>query len=400
MAEASVSVDRDQFSCPVCLDLLKDPVTINCGHSYCMGCIKGCWDQEAQRGVYSCPKCRQTFRSRPVLGRNNILAEMVEKLRETVASLDQNSPAGPTDVACDVCTAPKFKAVKSCLVCLASYCGTHLRLHSELNPGNRHKVIDNPDQMKKRICPYHNKPLNEFCCTDQKFICRMCVLDYHRGHDVLPVEAERAQKQGQIGTIQTQYRQRVLEREKKLRQLKQGIQSLKVSAQATVNEYEKMFTELVSSLKKKSSELTELIRSRERAELERTEGILKRLEKEIAELKRRDTELWQLSQCDDDWLFLQNFPSLSTLPGSEHFPNITVNLPSFGDTRKSVSELKKQVEALCRKECDKVSLQDFHQLTVDTNSAYEYLGLTEEPGPTSTPLSVSALAFGFLTAQT
>ena len=81
MAQAPFSLDQAQFSCcPICLAVLKDPVTIPCGHSYCMTCLRDYWDSTQEQQACSCPQCRATFNPRPTLGRNTVLAEMLEKL--------------------------------------------------------------------------------------------------------------------------------------------------------------------------------------------------------------------------------------------------------------------------------------------------------------------------------
>ncbi|XP_048099928.1 E3 ubiquitin/ISG15 ligase TRIM25-like isoform X1 [Alosa alosa] len=224
MAE-SISSNEDLLMCSICLDLLNDPVTILCGHNYCMGCINGCWDQEDQNEIYSCPQCRQTFAPRPVLNKNNVVAGLVEQQRKTrmqAASLALCRPAGPGDVECDVCTGRKLKAVKSCLDCLVSYCETHLKVHNDIHPGRKHSVTDATCQLQERICPRHKKAFDIFCRTDQSCICYLCMMDEHKGHDAVTAAAEWADKQKQMGKTQIGFQQIIQEREKELQELKKG----------------------------------------------------------------------------------------------------------------------------------------------------------------------------------
>ncbi|XP_027032799.2 tripartite motif-containing protein 16-like [Tachysurus fulvidraco] len=376
MAEANIFVAQDHFSCPICLDLLKDPVTLSCGHSFCMFCINGCWDQEDQQGVYSCPQCRQTFTQRPVVSKNSVLAEVVETLKKTGLQATQPAQclAGPEDVKCDFCIESKCKAIKSCLVCLASFCETHLQPHYESPAFKKHKLVEASRRLQDQICSQHDKLLEFYCRTDQQCICMLCMIDKHKGHDTVSATAGRAEKQKQLLAVQGKYQQRIQEREKELQELTKAVESHKHSAETAVQESEKTFTDLIKTLERRRSEVTALIRAQEKAAVSQAEEVMKKLEEEIVELKRRNAEMEEFSHVEDPIYFLQNFRAISAPLQHADLPTITVNsLHTFEDVIKSVSELRNNLENHYKERTEKMSSQVKKVRVIPPQSRGEFL---------------------------
>ncbi|XDV49853.1 hypothetical protein PO909_019025 [Leuciscus waleckii] len=125
-----------------------------------MDCIKRCWDVDFYRGVYSCPTCRTTFNQRPALSRSTVLAGILGGMKQKV-------PARP--VTCDVCKGRKVKAIQSCLVCMASYCQTHVRPHYESKAFKIHKLVKASPILQHQICPQHHKALAAVENSDRIF---------------------------------------------------------------------------------------------------------------------------------------------------------------------------------------------------------------------------------------
>ncbi|XP_060743855.1 E3 ubiquitin/ISG15 ligase TRIM25-like [Tachysurus vachellii] len=399
MAEAGMSTDQDRFSCPVCLELLKDPVTTPCGHNFCKMCINCRWDKEDQKGIYSCPQCRETFTPRPVLRRNNMLAEVVELKKTELQAVSPARCYARPDVECDSCTGRKRKALRTCLVCLASYCEDHLQPHYQSPAFKKHKLVEACAELQEKICSEHDKLLGIYCHTDQSFICYLCTLEEHKGHNTVSTEAERTEKQNELKKEQMKSQQRIQEKQKKVQELKQTVDIIKRCSQEAAFDSERIFNELISYMEKKRLEVMELIRAQEKAEVSRAEQLLNQLEQEIADLNRKVTEMEQLSHTHNDIHFLQSFPSLCVSPGCDDSLSFTVNQHlSFDGVRKTLSDLKKQVEQICEEKVNKVCLEaatiqmilpselksreDFLQyfcyLTLDPNTAHRQLILSEK----------------------
>ncbi|XP_067462335.1 finTRIM family, member 67 [Thunnus thynnus] len=354
MAQAGVVLDKDQFNCSVCLDVLRDPVTIPCGHSYCSDCIQNYWDQDDYLGVFVCPQCRQSFNPRPLLARNTMLADVVERFKKTGLQDVTQTPANQSfaeadDVECDVCTGRKNKAVNSCLVCLASYCDVHVQPHYESAVFKKHKLVSATKKLQETICPQHGKLLEVYCRTDKQCICYLCLTDEHKGHDTVLAEAEIQQKQRQLGDMKQTSQLRIQQREKEAQDLRHAIYSLTRSARAAAEESDAVFTELIRSIELKRFEVRELIRAQEKTVVSQAEQLLEKIQKEIAEQKKNEAELDKLSHTEDHIHFLQSCqslqapPVLSALPSINMDPNLT-----FGPVMTAVSDFKGLLQEVCQ----------------------------------------------------
>lgn len=102
-------------------------------------------------------------------------------------------PASWEEVLCDVCLGEgRPRAVKSCLVCLTSYCEEHLQSHS--TRFTKHKLMEPVANMADRMCPKHERLLELFCKKDQTCVCVLCTETDHRAHYTVPVEREWSEK--------------------------------------------------------------------------------------------------------------------------------------------------------------------------------------------------------------
>ncbi|CAL8248834.1 unnamed protein product [Lota lota] len=134
------------FSCPICLDVFSSPVSTPCGHNFCRTCITTLWDLQVQ---YKCPVCNELFHTRPEIRVNSFISEMAAEFTKSVRLKEPY--VEPGEVPCDVCTGTQLKAVKSCLMCLTSYCHTHLEPHQRVAGLKRHQLVDPMDRLEDRI---------------------------------------------------------------------------------------------------------------------------------------------------------------------------------------------------------------------------------------------------------
>ncbi|XP_020772913.2 E3 ubiquitin/ISG15 ligase TRIM25-like [Boleophthalmus pectinirostris] len=351
MAAKDLGIDQELFSCSICLDLLKIPVTIPCGHSYCMICINTHWNEEVGKQSYSCPQCRQSFSQRPVLVKNTMLALLMEGLKKSgpPAAPVSHCSAAHGDVSCDLCSGSKVKAVKSCLQCLVSYCKEHLQPHYDVAALKKHKLVEPTENLQDNMCSQHDEVMKMFCRTDQRCICYLCSVEGHKGHDTVMAAAERTEKQRELDNIREKIIHRIVNTEKNVTSLERDGKTIQNCANAAVDSSDQGLSELIGLLEKRISEMKKQIRSQQEAEEHKVKELQDKLQQEITELKKIHSELDSLSHTEDHLQFLRKFTSISKVSKSSKSSYTSRSTPPFQDmVSAALSDLKNKLSESCQ----------------------------------------------------
>ncbi|XP_006872966.1 PREDICTED: tripartite motif-containing protein 60-like, partial [Chrysochloris asiatica] len=130
---ASLTDLQAEASCLICLDYLKDPITIACGHNFCHPCIQQCW--EGLEDIFPCPNCL-----------HHCLDKNYRKNLQFCHMLD---------------TVKQLLTTKS----------------------------NSIQRKEKPLCDKHNLQLDLFCENDLELLCPRCRMSsQHLDHHLMPID--------------------------------------------------------------------------------------------------------------------------------------------------------------------------------------------------------------------
>ncbi|XP_033941526.1 E3 ubiquitin-protein ligase TRIM21-like [Pseudochaenichthys georgianus] len=384
MSAASCLLTEDQCLCSICLDVFTDPVSTPCGHNFCKACISQHWDRNVQS---QCPNCKEVFNIKPELLVNTLISEMAAQFRQSAqqkasSSSSEQHVVKPGEVPCDACTGTRLKALKSCLVCLESYCETHLEPHLTRAGLKKHQLIDPEENLESRMCVKHDKLLELFCQTDQVCVCIHCTYSEHKTHDVVPLKEGCEGKKAELGKTEAEIQQMIQKRRLKIQEMNRSVELSKEGADREIADGVQVFTALKESVERSQAELMDTIKEKQRETEEQAEGFIKELEQEVSELKKRSSEVEQLSRSEDHLHLLQSFTSLNAAPPTKNWTEVRVRPPSYeGTVRRAVTQLeetlRKQMKKLLEVELKRVQQYEV-EVTLDPDTAHPKLILSDD----------------------
>ncbi|XP_012582034.1 PREDICTED: E3 ubiquitin/ISG15 ligase TRIM25 [Condylura cristata] len=347
----------EELSCSICLESFKEPVTTPCGHNFCRACLDETWTVAG--APYLCPQCRTAFHTRPQLLKNTVLCAIVEQFLQAEVAQEAlpdgwsppartQTPSVAGQVACDHCMTAT--AVKTCLVCMASFCQEHLKPHLDSPAFRDHPLQPPVCDLMRRKCPQHNR-LREFFCSEHcECICHVCLVE-HKTCSPVSLSQATAEMEAKMKQKLTVIYGQINGAAKALEDVRAKQQSVRDSAQKKVEKISQEHLEMKAVIDASEANLTRKIKEEEKRVTVKFESIYQILLKKKSEIQNLKEEIELALAKGDELEFLEKAAKLQGVTTKPvYIPKVELNHELIKVICQDASDLKNQLKQ-CSKQC-------------------------------------------------
>ncbi|XP_027876034.1 E3 ubiquitin-protein ligase TRIM21-like isoform X1 [Xiphophorus couchianus] len=235
---------------------------------------------------------------------------------------------------------------------------------------------------ENRMCLQHDKPLELFCRTDQTCVCLVCPVLHHKNHELVPLREESEGKKAELRKTEAEVQEMIQERRLKIQEIRESVKISKDAADREKAEGVQVFTALIESAERGLKELLKEIQDKQETTEKQAEDFIRDLEQEISELKKRSSEVKQLSQDEDHLHLLQRFSSLKDAPPTKTWTEVRVHPPLYeGTVVRALALVEEKIREKMKMmmEVEMKFVQQFAvDVTLDPDTAHPNLILSDD----------------------
>ncbi|XP_053812371.1 E3 ubiquitin-protein ligase Midline-1-like isoform X2 [Vidua chalybeata] len=305
-----------ELTCPICLELYEEPMSLSCGHNFCRPCIEEALYSQC---LWTCPTCMADLGVTLELQSNFKLGNIVEAFKATTSkgqqarreSLQQDEGAEKekTDVVpCEQCLDGPQPAVKTCLICEASLCQAHLSKHNARDFHQEHILVEvGTGKAEERRCRDHGKLLECYCLREERCICVLCsVAGDHKGHEVITMKEGHDEELVKLSNTMTDLQESKSDLVTALEELQESENQIKNNAKTLTADLKQLFKTIKAELDKKQRMILSDIQSYEEEDLAVVANTRKEMEQKRDQAEQNLQALQMIKEQPDIFLFFRD----------------------------------------------------------------------------------------------
>ncbi|XP_067237258.1 nuclear factor 7, ovary-like [Chanodichthys erythropterus] len=242
------SLSEDNFSCPVCHEIFKDPVLLSCSHSFCKECLQQIW--------------------------------RTKKTQE-----------------CPVCKRRSSKDPPPCNLVLKNLCESFLKERNQRRSSG-----------SEEICSLHSEKLKLFCLEDKQSVCLVCRdSQQHDNHTFRPISEVVPSYKEELNTALKSLQEKLKHKENIKKEFEKTVQHIMSQAQHTELQIKQQFEQLHQFLRDEEEATITALREEEEQKKHMMKENLEEMNRHISALSHTIKDMEEMKK-DNDVCFLKKFP--------------------------------------------------------------------------------------------